>query len=125
MSGEEKRMLTETQAHGVVFSSLEKVTGKDLSRGNASTLRAAGVTDDNLAKLVIALVSDQSVGVARFQHVLDPNAIAGFTLDRTIDELTREIVKLSAGKLCGNPSTPHQQSYPYPDTCPTCGCRVV
>lgn len=115
-------MLTRSQASEVVLSSVAKTTGRGAQPGG--TLRDAGVTDAKLPPLIITLVSDPAIGVARFQHVLDPNIVGGIRLDTTIDDLTDQVLRLSAGKLCSNPTNPHEQSYPYPTSCPVCGYPV-
>jgi len=119
----ETPMLTNSQAREIVESSLAKTTGGVTPRGGS--LRAAGFTDDKLKSLVITLVSDPTAGVARFQHVLDPNIVGDVGLDTTIEELTGKVLRLSAGKLCSNPTNPHDQTCcPYPTTCPVCGYPV-
>jgi hypothetical protein len=116
-------MLTHSQAKEIVNSSL-KSTGV-VASGN-QTLRDAGLNENGLEKLVVTLVADRSVGVPRFQHVLDPNVIGDLNLNMTADDLTDQVAKLSAGKLCSNPTNPHeQQCCPYPITCPICGAPVL
>lgn len=115
-------MLTESQVREIVQSSL-KATGVTQTAGR---LGDAGVTDDMLKSLVIKLASDPTSGVPRFQHVFDVNkAFDSIDVNTTIEDLPNLVQRLSAGKLCSNPTNPHEQTCcPYPPTCPICGYPV-
>ncbi|WP_428671103.1 hypothetical protein [Reyranella sp.] len=122
-------MLTEEQAHLIVHSSITAAGGKErdevVSLPSGSNLEAAGIKKDMFGRFVMTIVSDPKVGVRRFEHRIDPNIIAGLGDEASIADLTDRILKLAAGKMCSNPSTPHSQKCcPYPATCPVCGAPV-
>ena len=119
-------MLTESQAREIARASIRKTVSKDVPLN--STLQDAGVdSPDMLNELVRTLVADTENGVPHFEHYLDPNIILDeLRITSTGDELAEKVLKLSAGKLCSNPSTPHpQQCCPYPAKCPQCGYTVL
>ncbi len=120
-------MLTQEQAQLIVHRSIAEAAGKGSGEtvNFAADLKAAGVSEDNFGKLVTTIVSNPDVGVRRFEHRIDPNIIAGLGLNVSIADLTDRVLKLSAGKMCSNRSTPHpQKCCPYPTTCPICGAPV-
>lgn len=116
-------MLTEFQAREIVQASIRKTNKNAEALGD---LRDAGITPDNLGELVKTLVADPENGVPRFQHFLDPNIVGVLTPETTIEDLVDKVLRLSAGKLCSNPNTPHPQTCcPYPANCPQCGYKVL
>jgi hypothetical protein len=117
-------MLTDIQAKEIVQGSVSKATGRQVATGS---LRDAGINETELNVLIKTLVADPDSGVPRFEHYLDPNDIIGqVDSTTTIEELTGKVLKLSAGKLCSNPNTPHDQTCcPYPTTCPQCGYAIL
>jgi hypothetical protein len=124
-------MLTDDQAREIVFDSIRKTVARrnpSLQRNILSTesLQDAGVGHHTLDELIETIATDPHVGVARFQHFLDPSGIGPrLTPTLKIDMLTRYILELSDGKICSNPDNPHKQTCcPYPDTCPECGYPV-
>jgi hypothetical protein len=116
-------MLSEGQAREIVEASINKTAGP--SGELTGSLLDAGITQDKLNTLVITLVADPHNGVPRFQHYLDANFVAELTPMTSVDELTCKVLRLSAGKMCSNPATPHmQECCPYPTVCPECGYPV-
>jgi hypothetical protein len=109
-------VLTKEQAAQIVRDSIIEVKGK----GDAPTLTAAGFA---LMPQFVGLITS---GVRRYQHVIDPNSIADIDLGKTTpDDLGELIRKISVGKICSNPASPHPQKYPYPANCPDCGYAVL
>jgi hypothetical protein len=121
-------MLTEDQARLIANSSITAVGKREdvATLPDETELQAAGVDDAaKFGELVMTIVTDPAVGVLRFEHRIDANVVAGLSLDVSIGDLAKKIEKLSAGKMCSNPSTPHpQECCPYPTTCPVCGAPV-
>jgi hypothetical protein len=119
-------MLSDKQAREIVDASIGKTIRRSESISPDQTLEDFGITEDMLGSLVTTLSADVEVGVPRFQHYLDPNIIGDLGPGISIKDLTDKILKLSAGKLCSNPNTPHpQKCCPYPTKCPQCGYPVL
>jgi hypothetical protein len=117
-------MLTENQAKEIVGASIGQTMGG--ATRHTGSLLDAGITGDKLNTLVMTLVADPHNGVSRFQHYLDPNIVGDLQPGMSIEELTRKVLRLSSGKLCSNPTTPHPQTCcPYPTKCPQCGYAVL
>src|ERR1700688_3621526 len=118
----EPLMLTDDQAREIVYDSIRKTVARSnqsLQRNILSTesLQDAGVSHHTFDELIETLATDPFVGVVRFEHSLDPTRIGPIlTPTLQVDALTRYILELSAGKICSNPETPHEQTCcPYPD----------
>ena len=118
-------MLTEDQAQEIVHESIKR-TLDSTTVSPEQKLDDAGITPANLETLVKTIAANTKIGVPRYQHYIDPNVIAELELTTTtIKDLTDKILKLSAGKMCSNPTTPHpQKCCPYPANCPQCGFPV-
>ncbi len=129
-------MLTENQAREIVRDSLAKAFGvqqpmaetlMETALGNLGTReKPAGFKTDqsSLNYLWVTLAGDPVVGVGRVQHYLDVNTVAGLAPDTKISALIDFVRQKAVGKLCSNPTDPHEQGYPYPASCPRCGYPV-
>ena len=122
-------MLTEEQAHLIVQRSIAEAAARKpeevVNLSEDTDLEAAGVDKDKFSKFVTTIVSNPEVGVRRFEHRIDPNVIAQLGLNVSIAYVVDQVLKLAAGKMCSNPTTPHpQKCCPYPATCPICGAAV-
>jgi hypothetical protein len=121
----ELQMLTEKQARDIVDATIAKIM-PEKKRSAEEKLQDIVASPDKRRDLVTTLAADSEVGVPRFQHYLDPNIIIELQPGLSINALTEKILKLSAGKLCSNPRTPHPQTCcPYPAKCPQCGYPVL
>jgi hypothetical protein len=132
-------MLTRDQASIIVRNSIlktmEQSGSKTMEQSGSSLdyqisenqdLRHLGIdSNESLRSLVITIAADPGSGVPSFEHYIDPNTLADFGPQSTVEDLTELVAKLAAGKLCSNPSTPHPQEYPYPDECPECCYPVL
>ncbi len=129
-------MLTEAQAKEVVEGSLEDALGVTRSKLNlspntsfadiAAQKSAVNAPQESLHQLLITLASNPSTGVGRFEHYVDVNQLASdLNLRTTVAQLIDLVSKTAVGKLCSNPTDPHEQTCcPYPSTCPKCGFPV-
>jgi hypothetical protein len=113
-------MLTPRQALQIAVDSFRLVAE---GRSDLAALNPA-----ERERLAFIIASNPQTGVMRFQHTIDPNALARIVLDPaqvSLNDLGNQIEKLARGKLCSNPTSPHEQGYPYPSRCPQCGALVL
>jgi hypothetical protein len=118
-------MLEKEQARQIVEASIHATSGKHVNNATEKLINF-DFTDTNLSNLVKTLVADPQNGVPHFEHYLDPNIIGELDPQTVVGDLVDMVLKLSAGKLCSNPATPHpQKCCPYPSNCPQCGYKVL
>jgi hypothetical protein len=116
-------MLTGKQAQEIVADTLKNIGGGSPSAPD--TLADAGITGDMLDSVMATIVGNAQIGVARFQHRIDPDDVPALDTDMPIDALSDLVQRLAAGKLCSNSASPHPQTCcPYPTSCPQCGYPV-
>jgi hypothetical protein len=118
-------MLTPDDAKMIVHLSVGQLSNAPRISPHLRLDQLGIVSDHSLASLRETIVSDPHIGLAFIRSNLHPGRSLDITSSISIDDLVKSL-QLSAGKLCSNPSTPHEQPCcPYPKTCDTCMYPVI
>lgn len=115
-------MLTYDTAFEIVKQSIRSAGGHE-SAHEAQSLADIGFGGDKELKSLVLRIDEHVRGR---QQKIDHAKLRGvLRTSFSVDDLTKHVMNLAAGKLCSNPVNPHQQiCCPYPKICPQCDYPV-
>jgi len=115
-------MLNYDTAFGVVMSSIQ-LAGTVKPPSGSHSLSELGFVDEEALRPVVGHIADR---VGEFGQRIDTYILTSAVVPSlTVNQLVNHVMQLASGKLCSNPTNPHDQTCcPYPASCPDCGYDV-
>lgn len=115
-------MLNYDTAFEIVKHSIRTARGHQPTRQSQS-LADLGFGGNKELKSLVLRIDEHVRG---HQQNIDRIKLTGvLRTSLSVNELTKHVMRLAAGKLCSNPVNPHQQiCCPYPQKCPECDYPV-